>query len=84
MNNGCLFCKYGDIGLMRSNGYSDDKYIFCERVNKIIAVKEQCDTAVYKPNNTSNPVYEESIEEFEARVIRVAAELEMEHILKNQ
>lgn len=39
---GCRYCDFGDIELLRSNGYIEDKYIFCELCGKIIEVIENC------------------------------------------
>ena len=48
MNNsnytGCLWCDFGDMEIMRNNGYDEDKYVYCELHNAIIDVVDDCPT----------------------------------------
>ena len=64
---------------MRDNGYSDDKYIFCERINKIIPVRENCDKSVYEASKNVLCEDNENSEDFEDWVKRVAAQIEAEN-----
>ncbi len=38
----CLSCDFGDIDIMRNSGYTEDKYIFCDKYNDVVQVREIC------------------------------------------
>lgn len=38
----CLSCDFGDIDVMQNNGYIDDEYIFCEKYNDVVHVRQEC------------------------------------------
>lgn len=63
-NSVCLSCSFGDIDLMRNNGYTEDHYIFCEQYDEIVDVKQTCFAWRERKEEDGEEVSPELLEKF--------------------
>ena len=38
----CTYCDFGDMELMRKNGYDKEEYVYCEKKKAVMEVIEDC------------------------------------------